>query len=161
LKRRTPKGVWALRGVTVAVALVALLVVGSVAYSAYEDYSALRSGLASGNRPIAGTALYDQATGAETVSINVTVSNRGLYPLNVTISCSSSSPDVQCQTGGGVVPPGQQQVVRFEMTVSDVQQFLASGNHQVNGTVDLALEPFAELSVGVNFTGLIQVPGGP
>ena len=161
MKRRTPRGVWALRGVTAAIALVVIIVVATVAYSAYEDVDAFRSGAASGSKLITGSAAYDQSTGAETVSFNVTIPNQGMYPLDVTISCSSSNPAVHCQPATADVQPGQQQVLHFDMTVANVQQFLASSDHQVNGTVDMTLVPFASLSVGVNFTSFIQLPGAP
>jgi hypothetical protein len=160
LKRRTPGGVWALRGVTAAITLIVLIVVATVAYSAYEDYSGIRSGVASGNSLIAGSAVYNETSGAEIISFNVTVPNRGLYSVNVTIDCSSSNSAVACQRASASIPPGQSQMLRFVMTVSDVQQFLASSDHQINGTVDLGLEPFASLSVGVNFTSFVQLPEG-
>lgn len=161
MKGKTPGGIWALRGVTIAIVLVVIIVVATVAYSAYEDFNGVRQGTAGGGKLIVGRAIYDQATGAETVTFNVTVPNRGLYQLNVTISCSSANPDVSCKTGTAEVPPGQQQVLRFSLSVSNVQQFLASGDRQINGTVDMALEPFATMSVGVNFTSFVQLPGGP
>jgi hypothetical protein len=160
LKRKTPRGVWALRGVTAAITLIVLVVVATVGYSAYEDYSGIRSGAASGSSLIAGSAVYDEATGGEIISFNVTVPNRGLYSVNVTIDCSSSNSAVACQRASALVPPGQSQLLRFVMTVSDVKQFLSSPDRQINGTVDLGLEPFASLSVGVNFTSFVQLPEG-
>lgn len=160
MKRRTPGGIWALRGVTATITIIVIIVVASVAYSAYEDYSGFRAGTASGGNLISGSASYNQGTGAETISFNVTVPNRGLYPLNVTISCASLNPDVHCPAASADVSPGGEQVLHFQMTVDNVQQFLASSDHQVNGTVDMTLVPFASLSVGVNFTSFVQLPGG-
>ncbi|MDG7011257.1 MAG: hypothetical protein JRN57_03960 [Nitrososphaerota archaeon] len=160
MKPRTPRGIWALRVVTVTVALAVVVVAATVAYSAYEDYSGFRSGLSAGNKMVVGNAVYDQATGAETISFNVTVPNRGLYPLNVSISCSSASPSVQCRNATSDILPGQQGVLHFSMTVADVQQFLGSADRQINGTVAMTLAPFASLSVGVNFTSFVRLPGG-
>lgn len=160
MKRRTPKGIWALRGVTIAIALIVLLVIGTVAYSAYEDFEGVRSEVASGSHIAVGSVNYDQATGAETVNLNITVPNNGLYSLNVTVTCSSANVEVSCQRAQTVVPPGQQEVLHFVLGVANVGQFLSSGDHQVNGTVDFGLVPFASLSIGVNFTSFVQLPKG-
>jgi hypothetical protein len=159
LKRRTPRGIWALRGVTAAVATIVIVVVASVAYSGFEDFQGVRSELASGSH-VPVSASYDQATGTETVSLNITVPNRGLYPLNVTVTCSSASSDVSCQRAQAFVPAGGQQVLHFSLSVRDVPQFLSSQDHSISGTVFIGLVPFATLSVGVNFTSFVQVPRG-
>ena len=160
MKRRTPKGIWALRGVTIAIALVVIVVVATIAYSGYEDFQGVRSELASGSHIAVGGAFYDQSTGAETVELNITVPNRGLYSLNVTVTCSSANPGVSCQRAQAVVPAGEQQVLHFSLAVSNVAQFLASGDHNINGTVVIGLIPFASISVGVNFTSFVQLPKG-
>jgi hypothetical protein len=145
--------------VTAAVATVVIVVVASVAYSGFEDFQGVRSELASGSH-VPVSASYDQATGTETVSLNITVPNRGLYPLNVTVTCSSASSDVSCQRAQAFVPAGGQQVLHFSLSVRDVPQFLSSQDHSISGTVFIGLVPFATLSVGVNFTSFVQVPRG-
>ena len=156
-KRKTPRGIWALRGVTIAVALIVLIVIGTVAYSVYEDYSAVRPELAGGSQQAVGAAVLRGST--ETVSINITVPNRGLYPLNVTLNCDYPTANVVCQRTSVDVSPGGQGVLRFRMTVLDVSQFESSSNHVINGTVAISMEPFVSLTIGTNFTRFIN-PGG-
>ena len=84
-KQKTPRGIWVLRGVTIAVVVVLLLVVGTVAYSAYEDYNAVRGKLAGGSQQAVGTVVFGGTN--ETVSLNIPIPNGGLYPLNVTVTC--------------------------------------------------------------------------
>jgi hypothetical protein len=162
LKRRTPRGIWALRGVTVAIALVVLIVVATVAYSVYEDYSAVRSEISSGGHIATASAVYNQSADSEVISFNIEVPNGGLYSLNVTVACSSASSDVVCHSAQVDVPPGQEQTMYFSLTVNNLAQYLSSSDRTINGTVVMTLEPFASLSVASNFTSLVQVPqGGP
>lgn len=157
MKGKTPRGIWALRGVTIAIALVVLFVVAGVAYSAYEDYSAVKPYISNPQHP-AATATVQGTTG--TITFNVTIPNRGLFNLNVTVSCASPPPGVTCQRASVNVPPGGEQNLVFVMTIANVQQFAAQPNHAINGTVAMGLVPFAALTVDVNFGGLIQ-SGGP
>jgi uncharacterized repeat protein (TIGR01451 family) len=157
LKRRTPKGIWALRAVTASVAIIVLVVVGALAYSAYEDYSAVRPYISNPQHP-AGTASTQGTTGV--ITFNVTIPNRGVFALNVTVSCDSPPVGVTCQRASVNVAPGQQQVLLFTMTIANVQQFAAQSNHTINGTISMELAPFATLTATVNFGGIIQ-SGGP
>ena len=150
-------GIWALRGVTVAVALIVLLVVGTVVYSAYEDFSAVKAELAGGSQQAVGAAVLRGTT--ETVSINITVPNTGLYPLNVTLTCDYPTTNVVCQRTSVDVSPGGQGVLRFRMTVLDVPQFESSDNQVINGTVAISMEPFVGLVVGTNFGGFVKTGG--
>ena len=158
MKRRTPRGIWALRVVTIAIAIIVVLVIGSVAYSAYEDYTAIRSELAGGSSQAVGRAVLKGSS--ETISINITVPNRGLYALNVSMSCDYPTSNVVCSDAGVVVPAGSQGVLRFEMTVADVAQFEGSPNHSVNGTVAIQMPPFASVSVVTDFGGFVKQGGG-
>jgi len=150
-------GIWALRGVTVAVALIVLLVVGTVVYSAYEDFSAVKAELAGGSQQAVGAAVLRGTT--ETVSINITVPNKGLYPLNVTLTCDYPTTNVVCQRTSVDVSPGGQGVLRFRMTVLDVPQLESSDNQVINGTVAISMEPFVGLVVGTNFGGFVKTGG--
>jgi len=150
-------GIWALRGVTVAIALIVLLVIGTVVYSAYVDYSAVKAELAGGSQQAVGAAVLRGVT--ETVSINITVPNKGLYPLNVTLTCDYPTTNVVCQRTSVDVSPGGQGVLRFRMTVLDVSQFESSSNQVVNGTVAISMEPFVGLVVGTNFGGFVKTGG--
>ena len=117
MKRKTPTGIWALRVVTIAIALIVIVIIGTVAYSAYEDYTVVRSELAGGSNQ--ATAVVSPQGASETVSLNITLSNRGFYTLNVTVTCTYPSSNVVCQPASVSVPPGQDGVLRFRMTVVD------------------------------------------
>lgn len=156
-KRKTPGGIWALRAVTIIVALLVLLVVGSVGYSAYEDYTAVRSELAGGSQQAVGAAVRQGSS--EVVSINITVPNRGLYTLNVTLTCDYPTSNVVCQTASVSVPPGQEGVLRFRMTVVDVVTFANSPDQSINGTVAVEMQPFVKLIIGTNFGGFVNTGG--
>ena len=157
MKRRTPRGIWALRTVTVAIILVVVFVVAGVGYSAYEDFSAVRPYISNPQHP-AGTASLQGTTGV--VTFNVTIPNRGLFALNVTVSCDSPPAGVTCQRASVSVPPGEEQTLVFVMTVTNVQEYVAQPNNAINGTVSIGLVPFVTLSATVNFGGVFQ-SGGP
>ena len=158
VKPKTPRGVWALRAVTIAVAVIVILVVGTVAYSAYEDYTAVRSELAGGSNQAVGRAVLSGSS--EAISINITVPNRGLYTLNVTIACSYPSSNVVCTPAHVSVPPGGQDVLKFAMKVTNVAQFESATDHTVNGTVAIEMLPFVSVSVITDFGGFVQTGGG-
>ena len=158
MKTRTPRGARALRGVSAAVVLVVILVVGTVAYSAYQDYTGLKAELGAGPGGAVGRATLQDS--AEVVSINITVPNRGMYTLNVTVSCAPT-PGVSCQPAQVSVPPGGEGVLHFRMAVADVSQFLATPGARINGTVAIGLVPFAGLTIGVDLGAFVKAPGGP
>jgi hypothetical protein len=155
LKAKTPRGIWALRGVSIAISVTILLVIGTVVYSAYENYMGLRTEIAGGpNKPTGSGVL--QGT-SEVISINFTVPNDGLYPLNVTVTCDPLNPNVVCSPSHVMVQAGQQGVLRFRMTVLNVQQFVTQPNHRINGTVAIRMPPFVGLSLGVDLGGFVRV----
>ncbi len=154
VKPKTPRGIWSLRGVTIAIALVVILVVGTVIYSAYEDYTALRAELSGGSRPVTGTAV-PQGSG-EIISINITVANAGLFTLNVTMGCTYPNSVVVCQTSGVSVPAGQTDVLQFTMFVSNLPVYESFGDHRINGTVDISMSPFVSLDIGTDFSGFVD-----
>ena len=156
--RRTPRGIWALRAVTLTIALIAILVIGTVVFSAYEDYSAVKPEITGGSSHPIGSMTQDGNTAV--VSINFTVPNRGVYTLNVAVTCgSNSNPVVTCTEGRVSVPAGGQDVLRFKMTITDLKAYLASSDRRINGTVSMGLEPFVNLSVVTDLSGLVKVGG--
>ena len=157
MKWKTPGGIWALRGVTATIAVIVILVMGTVFYSAYEDYTGVRPYLGGGALQSPGRITI--LGSSEIVSINVTVPNRGLYTLNVTVTCKAPSSSVVCDPSNLSVPAGQQGVLRFKMTVLNTQEFASSSDSTINGTVTISLEPFATLSIGVNLGGFINAGG--
>lgn len=134
-----------------------VLVVATVGFSAYQDYEAVRPEFQQGSSQVQAQAAPYGTSGA-TVSLNITIPNKGLYTLNVTLTCDHSNPEVVCTTASVSVPPGQQQVLRFVMKVLSVQAYQASNDHRINGTVIMALEPFASVTINTDLSGL--VPGG-
>jgi hypothetical protein len=157
LKRKTPKGIWALRAVSISVALIVVIVIGTVGYSAYQDYTAVRAELSGGSQQAVGRATIQGQS--EVVSLNITVPNQGLYTLNVTVVCGPQQLNVVCQPAQAVVPPGEQGVLRFQMTVQDLSQFEASSDHRINGTVVISMGPFASVSIGTDFGGFVATEG--
>lgn len=158
MKPKTPRGTWALRGVTITISVIVIIVIGSVAYSAYEDYQGIRTELVPGSNQAKGVAMVQGSS--EVVSINITVPNNGLYVLNVTVTCDSKNPNVVCSPSQVVLPGGQQGVLRFKMTVLNIQQFAASPDHRINGTVAIKMVPFAGLSLGVDLGGFVKTGAG-
>jgi len=157
MKRKTPRGIWAIRAVSIAIALIVILVIGTVGYSAYEDYTAVRAELSGGSNQAVGSAYLNGQS--ETVSLNITVPNRGLYALNVTVVCGTQEVPVVCQPSQVVVQPGEQGVLHFRMTVLSLSQFEATSDHRINGTVIISMEPFASVSIGTNFGGFVSSGG--
>ena len=158
MKRKTPRGIWALRAVTVAVALIVIIVVGTVAYSAYEDYTVVRSEFAGGSNPAVAQVVKNG--NSESVSLAINFTNKGIYTLNVSVSCTYPSPNVSCQPASAGVAPGQQGTLHFMMTVNSLSEYASSSDHRVNGTVSVSLEPFITLTIGTDFSSAINGGGG-
>jgi hypothetical protein len=158
LKAKAPRGIRVLGAVTIAITLLVFLVIASVVYSAYADYNAVSGELRGG--PGASVKRTIQGS-SELVSLNVTVPNRGLYTLSVTISCNNPVPSSNtfCQPSTVTVKPGEQQVLELTIKIQSVAAYRAS-NGFINGTVNIQMEPFASLSIGVNFGSLVG-NGGP
>ncbi len=157
MKLKTPRGIWALRAVTIVIALVVLLVVGTLAYSAYEDVTAVRSELAGGSQQAVAKAVMQGQS--EIVTLNITVPNKGLYALNITVTCDYPTSNVVCQPANVVVPGGQEGVLHFKLTVANLAQFASSSNHRINGTVTAEMQPFAKISVVSDFGSFVNTGG--
>lgn len=156
MKRKTPGGIWALRGVSVALGLIVIVVIGTIAYSAYEVYTGVAGELSGGSHPITAGAVVQGSSAI--VTLNITAPNRGVYPLNMTLTCDSPPSDVVCAPAGVVIPPGHEGLLSFKMTIVNVQAFEAASDHTVNGTVTISMEPFVSLSVGMDL-GSIAMRG--
>lgn len=157
MRRRTPRGIWALRAVTITTAIIVILLVGTVTFSAYQDFSTIRSELSSGPNQVKGSVVTNGNMAV--ASLNITVPNSGLYTLDVTLTCDNSNPNVVCNAAHVSVPAGQQGVLRFKMTILNIQQYQSSSNHRVNGTVSAALRPFASITVVTDLSGLVNLKG--
>jgi hypothetical protein len=151
-----------LRAVSLAITLIAIVTVSTVAYSAYQEYAFVTG-------PDFASALGGSPTGSvvgSTIvfSVNGSIPNRGLYPVQVQLGLSLlSGGQLISRNGSGVLtfPPGQTK----SFVINDSVDFLGSSNSTelasilVNGTtfalltnVTLGLEPFASISIGQNGT---------
>ena len=157
MKLKTPKGIWALRGVTIVIALTLILVIGSIAYSAYEEVVTVRSELAGGSAQ-APVTVTQQGSG-EVLSVNLTIPNKGLYNLNVTVTCDYPSSNVVCQKASVSIAPGQEGSLKFKIAIVDLAAFSSSTNHRINGTVRAEMQPFVALSVSTDFGGFVSTGG--
>ena len=147
-----------LRIVSIALTIMVVLVIGSIGYSAYMDYQGVADELHTAPNSLAsGTVTTEGQSGV--VSINITIPNKGMYTLDVSVSCSSSDPNVVCQQASVSIPPGQSDTLRFRMTLVNYTEFLQS-DMNVRGNVTIQLEPMASLSVGVNLGSLIRQGSG-
>jgi hypothetical protein len=157
MKVKTPRGLKIIRTVTIVITLVVLAVVGSVIYSAYQGYNVALNEFKGGQGI---TSTTSQQGLAQVATVNVTIPNKGLYDLNVTISCPSpqQGSNAYCQSGTMVVPPGQQGVLTFHVVVQDLSAFLG-GNREINATVSIALVPYASLSFVVNLGNYLKQGG--
>jgi hypothetical protein len=157
LKVRTPRGVKALRGVSIAVSLAVVLVVVSVVYSAYMEYNVALNEFRGGQGVTSTTSTQGFS---EVATVNVTIPNRGLFSLNVTVSCPAAQQgsNAYCESGSVTVPPGLQQVLTFHIVVNDVNAFLG-GTREINATVSINMQPFASVSFVVNLANYVR-PGG-
>jgi hypothetical protein len=156
MKRKTPAGIRVLRVISIAITIVVMLLIGSVVYSAYEDYSGVTRDFGSSG---SGQVTAVQQGTAELVSLNVTIPNKGLFTLNVTVTCTDQNPNIACDRATVSVPPGGQDVLRFHMTIKDVAAYQASADHRINGTVTVELVPYTSLSVGVDLASLVNQGG--
>lgn len=101
-----------------------LLVVASVVYSAYVVYRGV-TGELGGMGTQHATVMTLMQGGSEIVALNVTVPNKGLYTLQVSVSCpQGTSSNIVCDPGSVTVPAGQQRVLHFQMTITDPRSTL-------------------------------------
>jgi hypothetical protein len=156
MKQKTPTGLKVVTGISIAIGLIVILVLGTVGYSAYQDYNAVKTELTGASPQATGRAVMQG--NSEIVSINITVPNRGLYTLNVSVSCTPQS-NVVCSHSEVSVPAGKEGMLRFRMTVVDLAQFVSSNNHRIDGTVAIKMVPLASLAIGVDLGSFVQKGG--
>ncbi len=95
-----------------------------------------------------------------TVFLNVTVPNRGLLPLQASITCYPNQTDVSCVPANMTIGPGQVGTLHFRMTVSNYAQLEENpGGLRANGTLSFVLVPFAGISVSVNLGSMVHQGG--
>lgn len=148
-----------LRAVALVITLVSLVTFSTVGYSAYVDVSNVINTVGGGSPTSAITANTVVQGSAATVYLNVTLANKGLYPISLSLTClPPGASGITCTSPSIRVLPGQSQTLHFVMTVRNYPQFVAGGSH-VDGQVVVALEPFASISVTVNL-GTLVARGG-
>jgi hypothetical protein len=158
MKAKTPTGIKVIRAVTISIAIVVVLVVGSVVYSGYAEYRSVTSEFKQGQGGVVGETV--QGAGA-VFSANITIPDQGVYPITATISCgqSESSFNVYCQPASVTVQPGQTGVLRLQIHVQDLTAYENSANRRVNGTLAINMPPFVSLAVATDLSSLIQQGG--
>jgi len=136
--------------------MTTFLVLGTVAYSAYEDYRGV-------------TTLFDAGSGRKlitvertiqgqmvTVTLNATVPNQGLFTIEVDVSCTGQvNPNIVCTPASVTVPPGQRGTLTFQFVVKDVTKIPTGVPFHLNGTTSVAMVPVASITVGADFGAFV------
>ncbi len=155
-ERSTAAG--SLRGVALAITLVSILTFATVVYSAYADYSGVLNASRTGTSAFTGETVVQGSSLA--LLLNATVSNKGLLPLQVSVSCEPEQTNVSCDPATITVGPGEVGTLHFRMTIANFTQILSgSGGFHVNGTMSFELVPFAGLSVSLDLGSLVRLGG--
>jgi len=123
----------------------------TLAYSAYEDLGGILGIF--GSQPTSGApSLRTKVSGnTAVVELNFSISNRGLYPVSLRISCDSPpSLPVSCRPAAAMVAQGSTQPLRLTITVGDIAGLMSrvAGGQAVhlNATATASLQPFASVS---------------
>ncbi len=145
-----------LRSVALVITLVSFVTFSTIGYSAYADLTNVLNTVHSGaSSPAISSRTVIQGSAAN-VYLNVTLENGGLYPVALSLSCSpSAGSGTSCNSPTINVMPGQSQTLHFVMTLQNYSQSLADGL-QIDGQVQVSLEPFASVNVSVNLGSLIS-----
>jgi hypothetical protein len=160
LKREPSILARSLRAVTLVIALVSLITFSTVGYTVYADVSNVFNTVRGGAPTSAITAKTVVQDSAELVYLNVTLANKGLYPIILSLACLPPERNgITCTSPSITVLPGQSQTLHFMMTVENYSQSAAGGLH-VDGQVVVALEPFASIAVTVDLGNLVAQGGG-
>jgi len=146
--------------VALVITMVALVTFSTVGYTAYADVSNVISTVGGGS-PTPAISAKTVVQGLEaTVYLNVTLANKGLYPITLSLAClPPSGSGITCTSPSIRVLPDQSQTLQFMMTVENYSQSAAGGLH-VDGQVGVTLEPFASIAVAVDLGTLAAHGGG-
>ena len=149
-----------LRAVGLAITLVSIVTFTTFAYSGVADFQGFFSSLQSGSgSALSGSAVLQGTT--LLLELNATVTNEGLFPLAISLSCSSTQTEgATCTNAQATILPGQTSTLLFRMAVPNGTEY-TSGARQlhINGSATLALEPFASVNITKDF-GTFFRPGG-
>jgi hypothetical protein len=160
LKREPSILARSLRAVGLVITLVALVTFSTVEYTAYAEVSNVINTVGGGPPTSAISAKTVVQGSAATVYLNVTLANKGLYPITLSLAClPPSGSGIACTSPSISVLPGQSQTLHFVMTVENYLQSAAGGLH-VDGQVKVTLGPFASIAVTVDLGTLAAHGGG-
>lgn len=144
-----------LRAVSLVITLVSFVTFSSIGYSVYEDYAGVVSVLNQG--PSSG-GIYTRAVSQGdnvTIFVNMTLPNRGLYPLTVGFSCLPTTSTMLSCTGGNVtIPAGGVGTLRFRGSVGNLTSALAAPDFR--GKISLRMATFASLQIGIDLGSIIR-----
>ncbi|MGD0396955.1 MAG: hypothetical protein ABSB26_08655 [Nitrososphaerales archaeon] len=144
-----------LRAVALVITLVSIVTLTTVGYSAYADVSNVINTVGGGSPATTITSETVVQGSAATVYLNVTLANRGLYPVSLSLTClPPGGSGIACTSPSIIFLPGQSQTLQFVMTVENYSQFVA-GKMRVDGQVIVTLEPFASITVAVDLGTLV------
>lgn len=144
----------------VAIALVSFVTFSTVGYTVYADVSNVLDTVGGGTPTSAITARTVAQGSAATVYLNVTLANKGLYPIILSLTClPTKESGIICTSPSITVLPGQSQTLHFVMTAENYTQSAARGLH-VDGQVEVTVEPFGSIAVAVDLGALIAQGGG-
>jgi hypothetical protein len=149
-----------LRAVGLAITLVSIVTFSTLGYTIFADVQGFVGSLQSGSGPaISGSAVLQGST--LLLDLNATVQNQGLYPLSITLSCSSAQQEgATCTTAQATIPPGQTSTLVFRMAIPNGTEYTSGAKQlHINGSATLALEPFASVTITKDFGTLFR-PGG-
>ena len=142
-----------------AITLVTLVAVGSVAYSASQDYQGIAGSFGSRQGPALHVGIIQVGLGA-VAWVNASILNKGLYPIQVSFSCDQPQPqNVTCTAREVIIAPGSNDDFDVKIVVPDLAAFTAGVTPHIPGNLTLRLDPFASMSLRVDL-GSILVQGG-
>ena len=141
-----------LRAVGLAITLVSIVTFSTFAYSSIADFQGFYSSLQSGSSSALTGSAFAQGT-MLLLDLNATVTNEGLFPLSITFSCLPMQTEgATCTTASATIPPGQTSTLVFRMAVPNETEYTSGAKQlHINGSVTLALEPFASVSITKDF----------
>ena len=145
-----------LGAVSLVITLVSLAAFSSIAYSAWADINGVIGTAGQGSRSPAMVAETVTRGNSITLYLNVTVSNKGLYPLTIGLTCQpSSTTKLMCQPASVIIPPAGQGTLHFSVTALNASQ----SSIKANGTLSVTLQPFASVDFGVNLGSMLNRGG--
>ena len=150
-----------LRAVGLAITLVSIVTFSTFAFSAFADFQGFVGSIQSGSgSAVSGTAVLQGST--LLLDLNATVQNQGLYPLSITLSCSSVQTEgATCTTAHATILPGQSSTLYFRMAVPNGTEYVSGAKQlHINGSATLALEPFASVTISKDFGTLFKPEAG-